>query len=159
MPVLLPNPYYPAERWAAENPDTFVVPCCDASVYGPERCLCWEPIYDMTQAPAQPPAGAEDLQVNLVMCGDCAFRPGSPERADPHLFDELERLPHEGTPFWCHAGMRRPVSWQHPDGRTVPADPADYHPLQEGKFCFQADGTPAVLCAGWAWRRAQSVAS
>nr|MDT0660822.1 hypothetical protein [Micromonospora sp. DSM 115978] len=56
------------------------------------------------------------------------------------------------TPFWCHQGMRRPFRWEHPDGRTVDGSPDDYQPPTLAGVPFRADGSPGLLCAGWAAR-------
>lgn len=139
-----------ARLWAAAHPDDDRPPCCWASMHDPERCSCWQPVYDVDQAPPRPPNRPEDLHARPRMCGDCAYRPGSPERSDPLLVDELLDLPAGHTPFWCHDGMRRPIRWEHPDGRTIAGDPADWHPAMHSGIPYQADGSPAMLCAGWA---------
>lgn len=146
-----------ARLWAAAHPDDDPTPCCDGSaVYDQTRCTCWEPVYAVEQSPPRPPASIGDIQVRARMCppgpddeAGCAFRPGSPERTDPLLVDELDELVYAGTPFWCHTGMRRPVRWEHPDGRVIPGDPADWHPAMVGALPFRTDGQPALLCAGW----------
>lgn len=145
--------------------------CIGATVYGPERCTCWVPVYDLEQAePVVGPAGFRD-----EMCADCAYRPRSPERrGDPdHLGTEegLMALAAAGEPFFCHQGIRRAVRWEHrPEEATavqcaevleaagdlrvgsVPGKPQQYlPPIIEG-VPYRADGTPAQLCAGWARR-------
>lgn len=142
-----------ARLWALAHPDedpTERVPCCSDAVYDPLECTCWTPVYDVEQEQPRPPSGAEDLQVRAGMCVDCAFRPGSPERSNPLMADDLMALPNRKHPFWCHDGIRRPVRWEHPDGRAVTADPDDYDPPVVGRVPFRADGSPALLCAGWA---------
>lgn len=128
--------------------------CAGAAINGPHRCTCWRPVYDIEQVDPLPdvpqvrPAG---------MCGDCAYRPGSPERqGDPdHAGDAelLDDLAASGTPFWCHDGIRRPARWVHPPtGIEVPGHPADYEPPMVGAVPFRANGRMAFLCAGWAAR-------
>src|SRR4051794_15360348 len=57
--------------------------CCDgAANLGPTFCTCWEPVYD-TPRQAAPRTGLP-TETRPLMCGDCAYRPGSPERrGDP----------------------------------------------------------------------------
>lgn len=126
-------------------------PCCDAVGYTGDlsRCTCWEPIYAAEQAPPLP----GPVVPALDLCGDCAFRKGSPERADAYSEEALLDLVAEQTPFWCHRGMRRPVAYRHPTLGDVPADPADWTPpIDRSGVPYQADGNPGVLCAGWAAR-------
>jgi hypothetical protein len=143
---------YPARAWAAAHPDPGWVPCCWGSMHDPGGCTCWEPVFEVEQQPPRPPANPGDIEVAASMCADCAFRPGSPERATTFEKEALFALADEGTPFWCHQGMRRPDRWVHPDGRVVPGDPDDWTPAQLGPVAFRADGSPALLCAGWAAR-------
>lgn len=78
------------------------------------------------------------------MFGDCAYRPGSPEDGMPYIPG--------GARFYCHDGMPRAVAYEHPDlPEPVPATwDGDYQPDIAGDRCWQADGAPGVLCAGWA---------
>jgi hypothetical protein len=147
---------YPARAWAEAHPDEDQVPCCMGSIHDPEGCTCWTPVYDTDQATPRPPTSAGDLQVQAAMCGDCAYRPGSPERADQWLADELYALPAQGKAFYCHDGMRRPAYWQHPDGRRVDGAPDDWQPPMRGGIPYRADGSPGLLCAGWMARRMQA---
>ena len=122
--------------------------CCDAVAYrGLAACTCWEPVYDVDQTPPDTTTLAGAMPAK---CGDCAFRPDSPERADPFLAEELYSLPDRGDPFWCHDGMRQPARWRH---RTVdvevPGDPADWQPPIVHGIPYRADGHAADLCAGW----------
>lgn len=152
MDICVPNASYAAQAWAAQHPSDDWTPCCYGSIYDPGKCTCWQPVYATAQAAIRPPESPQDLRARTGMCGDCAYRKGSPERADAYDEERLLALPHRGELFWCHDGMRRPTHWEHPDGRTVPAHPDDWHPAQQGNFLFQADGTPALLCAGWTHR-------
>jgi hypothetical protein len=84
------------------------------------------------------------------MCGDCAYRPGSPERKHDFEEEALLALPLEGQMFWCHDGMRKIIRWEHPDGRTIAPTGDDYDPPIINGAPFRADGRVGVLCAGWA---------
>ena len=131
------------------------VPCCDSELYrGPGACTCWRPIYEGEQDTVR---AAETVVRPDGMCRDCAYRPGSPEKAgDPEHrgdADDLEGLAQTGRPFYCHDGMRRIAKWVHPSGAEVPGHPADYAPPMVGPVPYRTDGTPAYLCAGWDARR------
>lgn len=142
-------------------PDAGEGACCiGAAVDGPHRCTCWVEVFDLDQAP---PLADADHAVRPQMCDDCAYRPGSPERAgDEHAAGDaelLERIAADAKPFWCHQGMRRPLAFRHePTGTEMPADNvggaelAYRPPIVDGRP-FRADGTPADLCAGWDARR------
>lgn len=141
--------------WVKANPGRAdeVFGCCyGEALGGPERCTCWVPVYDIEQAIPVPPAGPKGIQVRGKLCGDCAFRNDSPERADEWTEEVLLGLPAAGELFWCHDGMRRPAHWEHPDGRTVPGSTADWRPAMIGPMPFRASGEPGLLCAGWAAR-------
>lgn len=130
--------------------------CCPGdALRGPGGCSCWVPVFDL---PQQPPVAA-DVEVQPRMCGDCAYRKGSPERADAYMEEALLQLPQEAELFFCHEGIRRPVRWEHPDGRVVAGDPADYQPPVVGGTPFRADGRPGLLCAGWAARTLRAARS
>ena len=140
-----------ARLWVDAHPqDDTPCGCWGYNLDGPAACTCWEPVFDVEQAPPRPLTGPQDLQPRDRMCGDCAFRPGSPERADSFSEEALLELARTGDPFWCHQGMRRPAYWRHPDGRTVPGSPDDYQPAALNSVPYQADGSPGLLCAGWA---------
>lgn len=148
-----PVPFYAARTWTALHSGDDRAPCCYGSMYNPENCTCWEPVYDRPQLAPVPVTRPELILFQPAMCGDCAYRKTSPERADPYTEEQLLTWPLAGDPFWCHQGMRRPVRWEHPDGRDVPGDNDDWHPARVGNFLYQADGSPALLCAGWIRRR------
>jgi hypothetical protein len=141
---------YAARRWAQLHPDDDATICCYGSVDRPDRCTCWQPVYAVEQAPPRPPADPGDLQVQEGMCGDCAFRPGSPERGDEWMAEALYAAAAGGIPFWCHQGMRRPDHWLHPDGRRVEGSSDDWQPPIVNRIPYRADGAPGLLCAGWA---------
>ncbi len=144
---------YPARWWAEQHPDDDPGACCYGSALDPDGCTCWMPVYEQDQQKCVPPASAADLTVRAERCGDCAYRPGSPELAEAWKAEMLLDLPARGQAFWCHDGIRRPVRWEHPDGRVVAGAADDYHPgwcrVTPG-IPYQADGRPALLCAGWA---------
>jgi hypothetical protein len=152
-----------ARIWADLHPDDEDhIYCCWGAYQDLASCTCWEPVYDVEQASPDLVVSADQVRARRSRCGDCAFNVDSPERADEwaqeHLYAEADR----GTPFWCHAGqdgspgMRRPVKWVHPDGREVPGDPANWTPPIVNGVPYQRDGTPALLCAGWAARARRS---
>lgn len=143
-----PGGSYAARAWAHEHPDDDPM-CCYAAMAEPANCTCWAPVYEGGQAEPRPPQSAEDLLVQRRMCGDCAFRPGSQERSDEWSEEALYHLAATGKPFWCHDGMRRPVRWEHPDGRVIDGDPDDWKPPIVSGIPYRADGRPGLLCAGW----------
>lgn len=148
---------YAARAWAAAHPGEDGLGCCWGDVSrGPEACICWVPVYALEQAPPRPPTSPQDLIAQPAMCGDCAFRKGSPERADAWTEVALLELAEEGKPFWCHAGMRRPAHWEHPDGRVVDGSPDDWKPPMVNGIPYRADGSPGLLCAGWMARAARA---
>ena len=130
----------------APPPPEGVYGCCWESVNtGGDRCSCWTPVLDVEPSAElqEGPTGAR-----RKACHDCAYRAGSPERA------ELGGLPEYGRhqPFLCHQGVGRIIAWIHPSGARVDVDPAldDYAPTQRGDRAWRSDGSPAELCAGWA---------
>jgi len=139
---------------ALDLPDAGDGICCIGAVMGgPQRCTCWEPVYDLDQQPAVPgPMGTR-----TVRCGDCAYLKDSPERRGEAGYqgdeESLEQMVRDGSPFSCHQGMRKPVKYVHPSGTEVPGHPASYDPPIEDGIPYKADGTPGDLCAGWAARR------
>lgn len=143
--------------WARAHPDDDGVGCCWGDVQnGAEGCRCWVPIYDAEQAVPVPPASPDDIQIQKRMCGDCAFRKGSPERTDEWKDEALLSLAEEGTPFYCHEDMRRPVRWEHPDGRVIDGSTDDWQPPIIRGLPYRIDGRPGLLCAGWAARAARA---
>ncbi|TCO57166.1 hypothetical protein [Actinocrispum wychmicini] len=139
--------------------------CCLGRVEdGPASCTCWRPVYDLEQQPIDEHARqllADGIQPNTrtQMCGDCAYRPHSPEMSGDPTYagdaDHLEQLARDAWRFWCHQGMRIPVKWVHPTGAEVPGHAGSYQPPMDTRLGvpFRADGTPAELCAGWDARR------
>ncbi len=146
-----------AVLWAKAHPDADGTGCCWGDVqHGPYGCTCWVPIFDTEQATPIPPQRPEDIEVQRRMCGDCAFRKGSPERAEGYSEEALLSLATEGTPFYCHEDMRRPVRWEHPDGRVIDGSPDDWQPPIVAGLPYRLDGRPGLLCAGWAARAARA---
>ncbi len=139
------------ELWELTHPnDEQIRGCCyGEALRGPEACTCWQPVFEMDQQPCAAATGPHEVAPER--CADCAFRPGSPELTDPYSREWLLELAQRGEQFWCHTGMRRPIRWQHPDGRTVSGDTNDWQPPidREHGVPFRADGRPGVLCAGW----------
>lgn len=61
----------------------------------------WEPI-----DPAELSVPGERFSCFKHPCGNCAFRPGSPERSDPQRWDDLMIQIHCGDAvFYCHKGV------------------------------------------------------
>lgn len=145
----------PALRDDSEIPE---VPCCYGSVMGANRCTCWEPVYDLDQQPLEEPT---EPATRSKCCHDCAYRNGSPERADEHEAERLCMVAHSGgeQEFWCHQGVRRVIAFRHPDGRELPAGDGDYRPPigpKDRPLVWKADGTVGERCAGWAAHGGQS---
>lgn len=143
-------------------PDTGAYCCEGAVLVGPHACTCWTEEYDLAQAPPDEQAIrllAAGVQPTCqpTRCGDCAYRPGSPERTGAENYEgdaeSLEQLAAEGDRFWCHQGMRRVSHLAHPTGVSTPGHPAAYRPPIVDGVPYQADGTPGLLCAGWEARR------
>lgn len=125
--------------------------CMGAATRGPHHCTCWVPVYDLEQAEELDVAAPTPTAAKC--CVDCAYRPGSPERSDEFEEEMLLDLPSGPSVFACHQGMRRAVTYRHPDGRELPAGEGDYMPPIVAGRAYRADGSPADLCAGWAARR------
>lgn len=136
------------------------VPCCEGSAFmGPGGCTCWEPVHDQVQKP--PITDMEPVEAP-VMCSDCAFRPGSPERTNSeHAVadsDDLLAIVHNpARTFWCHTGLRSTVALRHPSGMELPCPPKDgvvgYDPPTVNGVPYRADGSPGLRCAGLAAAR------
>lgn len=130
------------------NPD---VPCCEASANNPDVCTCWEPIYDRPPMPAGGTLAGPSAP-RPRMCGDCAYRPGSPERLE---LDGAQLEAPLSQVFLCHDGMPKLLGWTHPElpGVCLRAaaigDRDNYGPVVRGPHAWQADGTPALVCGGW----------
>jgi hypothetical protein len=137
--------------------------CWGTAIRGPEHCTCWEPEYDLEQLPISD-ADSPMPMPRAEMCGDCAFRPDSPERNGDEGYenngglDDLTELVDKGQPFYCHQGMRRIVRWRHPSGAAADDHPGNYAPpmatIANAQIPFKADGTPGDICAGW-WARSE----
>lgn len=141
--------------------------CYGAAFRGVGGCVCWEPVFDIEQAEPRIPTTMADIEIGAGLCGDCAYRKGSPERAEEYAEETLLSLPERGQPFWCHQGMRRPRVYRHPSGLEVPGDPADWQPaivdvrelpIPFLAIPFRADGRPGILCGGWAKRLERAAA-
>lgn len=141
-----------------ELPDAGQGACCmGAAVYGPNGCTCWVRVHDLDQAP---PDTSIAPTSRPTMCGDCAFRPDSPERTGAenaaHDADDLDILVQGDAQFWCHQGMRLVTAQRHPSG-AVKEQPAGerlaYDPPIVDGVPYKADGTPGDLCAGQAAHR------
>ncbi|NMO52004.1 hypothetical protein HH310_12450 [Actinoplanes sp. TBRC 11911] len=146
-----------AVLWARAHPDYVAVGCCWGEVNkGTEGCTCWVPVFDVVQKAPIPPTSPQDIQAQKRMCSDCAFRKDSKERAEEFTEEALLALPGAGTPFYCHEDMRRPVHWEHPDGRSIAGDPDDWQPPIVRGLPYRIDGRPGLLCAGWAARAARA---
>ncbi len=141
-----------AVQWDRLHPDDpQFYGCCDGEmIKGARYCICWVPVYDQEQAPPIPPGDGE-IRPRDTLCGDCAYRPDSPEMSNALDAETLRSLPLKGRTFFCHEGMRRVARWDHPDGRTVPGAAGDYRPTfdPQGRP-YQANGRVGLLCAGWA---------
>jgi hypothetical protein len=143
-----------ALQWTRVHPDDEVSRgCCwGDALDGPSGCTCWVPVHNAPQANPCPPTRPEDIGVQRRMCGDCAFRKGSPERREAFLEEELMDLAARGEAFYCHEDMRRPIRWEHPDGRIVDGSTDDWQPPIVAGLPYRLDGRPGLLCAGWAAR-------
>jgi hypothetical protein len=140
---------------AIELPDAGDGICCaGAAMFGPQRCTCWTPVFDLEQQ--QPKPGT--MAARSSMCPDCAYRGGSPERRGEDGYqgdeDSLGEMVATGSPFVCHQGMRKPARYRHPSGAETAGHPAAYEPPVIDGVAYKADGTPADLCFGWSLRRA-----
>ena len=135
------------------------VPCCWATMAGDDwdACTCWVPIYD---PPEQAPMLPGEPSVMPAMCEDCAYRPGSPERAgNPDAAADgydLDDFAISGTQFWCHDGLRRVIAMRHSGTGEVVTFKGQHHydpPLDGRQRPHRTDGAVGSLCAGWDARR------
>lgn len=147
-------------------PDAGQGTCCEgAALSGPKECTCWLPVFNGDQEPINPlyqrllAAGLEPTVRPGGMCGNCAYRPDSPEMNNhPDVKGDaafLERIAARGERFWCHDGMLLIVAWVHPSGVRVELDEvqAGYVPPQEHGIPYRLNGEPGYICAGWNARR------
>jgi hypothetical protein len=138
--------------------------CIGSAVYGPRRCTCWEPVYDLDQTQPDTTVGGEP-NIRRRMCDECAYRPNSPERnGDPQFVGDAEFLEQLAADpsrrFWCHQGMRKVIAWRHPSGMEIPDRPgASYDPPSIDGVPYLANGRPGQLCAGWDARRRELAGS
>jgi len=66
------------------------------------------------------------------MCDNCAFRKGSPERADPYRWAEVQETLANGSAFHCHKGLNMTIK-----GTDCAFDPPE------------ASKGHVTICAGW----------
>jgi hypothetical protein len=158
--VHLPGPLHPVEVLDAGEGM-----CCAGAVHrGPAGCTCWEAVYDPAdQVPlADCDRAASDL-TRPRMCGDCAFRADSPERAGEGRYQnsepgDLERVAAGATPFRCHDGARRIVALVHtPTGHRIDLAGVDHYDPPTADRPYAADGKPLLVCAGWAAAHTRAV--
>lgn len=147
-------------------------PCWEACALDGQDCAMWEAVYWPEPERDALQVGPENVAPRA--CGDCAYRPGSPERREndgdlPLGFDPEK-------PFYCHTGMSALVGYTHAElgvSMLVSALPSmqdgfligslDYSVVQDPdrRRGWMADGRPLVVCGGW-WahaRKARAVAS
>lgn len=104
-----------------------------AIMHGCMECqTIWEPfaVEDLVE-PEDPQSSFRE------MCDNCAFRPDSPERADPIGWANLLETLAAGTPFCCHKGV--------PIVRGVPGVTHDHPKLPNGS----PNISKARFCRGW----------
>jgi hypothetical protein len=134
-------------------PDLGLYCCYGVTINGPSGCTCWETVYGHEQAP---PVTGQQPTTRRLMCEDCAYRPGSPEKRDDPMYrgdaNDLEMAAETGQ-FYCHQGLRRILGWRHPSGAWHPAPPGGYDPPVVDNIPYRVDGSPEELCAGWDARR------
>lgn len=124
--------------------------CCYGSIMGPDRCTCWEPVYDIEQSD---PNLFDAPEPRAEPCADCAFRSDSPESRGDERYQSYEFTPTQ--PFYCHQGMRRIVAYRHPSGAKVAAAVQDrWSPPERDGIVYKANGMAGDICAGW-WSRAR----
>lgn len=156
--IHMSTPTVPVELVPEEWRDDYPQGCCIGSAMrGWDHCTCWEKVFDLDQSAPVEIVQRADCAERSSSCNDCAYRQDSPERSgDDYVEENLLDLAETGQPFWCHEGMRRVVALVHPDGRRIDLPDEtrfhDYDPLQFDGVAYKADGTPAVICGGWAAR-------
>ena len=70
-----------------------------------------------------------------TMCGNCAFRPDSPERQDPEGWRGLiESLAYMETPFICHKGVPLAEAGSD-DAHDHPKRPDGRHDIARARYC------------------------
>lgn len=108
--------------------------------YSPTLEACLNPACNAVWEPFDPGdlLDAGDITSSFrEPCDNCAFRPGSPEQADPQRWAELmNALKHQNGRFYCHKGV--PIEPASDHGFDYPRD-------RDGKIA------PAKLrlCRGW----------
>lgn len=110
--------------------------CMGAAAMGPERCTCdtlTQAQHELCLADAWEAWAARGGD----MCGDCAFRKGSPEQ------EQLEKIAASSTPFRCHQGM--PVDAR--SGKPVQDAYVPVLVVDRETQAIEAPGFP--ICAGW----------
>lgn len=128
-------------KCASRRVATIPVPPTEFYATTLEACLncksVWEPI-----DPAQIWDPDDPLCSFREPCGNCAFRPGSPEQADTAKWRELIASLRNGASFHCHKG--------------VPIDPTD-----ENGFAYPKNKAKLRLCRGFLdmWGRTIAKAS
>lgn len=139
--------------------------CCMGAIHdGPSACTCWVPVFNAEQQPPDEEtahllaAGIKPSVRPGGMCGNCAYRPDSPEKTgDPNYHgdaDQLEAWAANGDRFWCHDGLLTVTEWVHePSGTRIPATTQTYTPPQRDGVPYRTDGNAGYLCAGWDARR------
>jgi hypothetical protein len=58
-----------------------------------------------------------------VMCDNCAFRKGSPERADPWRWMQVQETVEFDTPFHCHKGLQMTLHGESLSATFTAPDP------------------------------------
>jgi len=118
------------EDWSKKGHEiTLYMGCLDC-------CCVWEPfrVEDLA-TPADP------CSIFKGPCDNCAFRPGSPERNDPVLWEKLQQdIYLRGGAFYCHKGL--PLS-------SEPGQTHDHPKRDDGQY----DTDKMRLCAGYLAQR------
>jgi hypothetical protein len=66
-------------------------------------------------------------------CGNCAFRPGSPEQSDPAKWKEMIASLRAGASFYCHKGV--PIAPDSEHGFAYPHDAAGKPVTSKLRLC------------------------